>query len=155
MKGSSDERWQRLLRGDDLPQFAHRKLALRDISTVPPSAAKNLKRRDSAHHHSGRSRLHRRVVPRVPRNTDTRSSPAGGKPIIEDEPADGQDRFFREKTLEIVERETGIEPATTGLGSRCSTIELLPLCWQSISQSPPALPHPIPTKGCAVAERGS
>jgi hypothetical protein len=44
VKGSSDERWQRLLRGDDLPQFAHRKLALRDISTVPPSAAKNLKR---------------------------------------------------------------------------------------------------------------
>jgi hypothetical protein len=70
VKGSSDERWQRLLRGDDLPQFAQRKLALRDISTVPPSAAKNLKRRDSAHHHSGRSRLHRRVVPRVPRNTE-------------------------------------------------------------------------------------
>jgi hypothetical protein len=30
---------------------------------------------------------------------------------------DGQDRFFREKTLEIVERETGIEPATTGWGA--------------------------------------
>jgi hypothetical protein len=29
---------------------------------------------------------------------------------------------------EKLERETGIEPATTGLGSRCSTIELLPLC---------------------------
>jgi hypothetical protein len=29
--------------------------------------------------------------------------------------------------LEAMERETGIEPATTGLGSRCSTIELLPL----------------------------
>jgi hypothetical protein len=27
---------------------------------------------------------------------------------------------------ENLERETGIEPATTGLGSRCSTIELLP-----------------------------
>jgi hypothetical protein len=26
----------------------------------------------------------------------------------------------------LLERETGIEPATTGLGSRCSTIELLP-----------------------------
>ncbi len=32
-----------------------------------------------------------------------------------------------------MERETGIEPATPGLGSRCSTIELLPLCQQSIS----------------------
>jgi hypothetical protein len=29
--------------------------------------------------------------------------------------------------LEILERETGIEPATNGLGSRYSTIELLPL----------------------------
>ena len=27
----------------------------------------------------------------------------------------------------IVERETGFEPATLGLGSRCSTAELLPL----------------------------
>ena len=27
----------------------------------------------------------------------------------------------------ILERETGIEPATNGLGSRYSTIELLPL----------------------------
>jgi hypothetical protein len=27
---------------------------------------------------------------------------------------------------ENLERETGIEPATSGLGSRCSTIELLP-----------------------------
>ena len=33
----------------------------------------------------------------------------------------------RENILEIVERETGIEPSTPGLGSRCSTIELLPL----------------------------
>jgi hypothetical protein len=32
------------------------------------------------------------------------------------------------KTEEKVERETGIEPATNGLGSRYSTIELLPLC---------------------------
>ena len=70
MKGSSHERWQKLLRGDDLPQFARRKSALRDISTIPPSAAKNLKRHDSAHHHCGRSRLHRWVVPRVPRNTE-------------------------------------------------------------------------------------
>lgn len=30
-------------------------------------------------------------------------------------------------TWEILERETGIEPATNGLGSRYSTIELLPL----------------------------
>jgi hypothetical protein len=30
--------------------------------------------------------------------------------------------------LRILERETGIEPATNGLGSRYSTIELLPLC---------------------------
>jgi hypothetical protein len=29
--------------------------------------------------------------------------------------------------VEILERETGIEPATNGLGSRYSTIELLPL----------------------------
>jgi hypothetical protein len=29
---------------------------------------------------------------------------------------------------EKLERETGIEPATNGLGSRYSTIELLPLC---------------------------
>jgi hypothetical protein len=29
--------------------------------------------------------------------------------------------------FEILERETGIEPATNGLGSRYSTIELLPL----------------------------
>ena len=28
---------------------------------------------------------------------------------------------------EVLERETGIEPATNGLGSRYSTIELLPL----------------------------
>jgi hypothetical protein len=28
--------------------------------------------------------------------------------------------------IETVERETGIEPATNGLGSRYSTIELLP-----------------------------
>jgi hypothetical protein len=28
--------------------------------------------------------------------------------------------------LKLVERETGIEPATNGLGSRYSTIELLP-----------------------------
>ena len=34
---------------------------------------------------------------------------------------------------EKLERETGIEPATNGLGSRYSTIELLPLCLQSIS----------------------
>jgi hypothetical protein len=36
---------------------------------------------------------------------------------------------------EKLERETGIEPATNGLGSRYSTIELLPLCKQSISQN--------------------
>jgi hypothetical protein len=30
------------------------------------------------------------------------------------------------KILQPVERETGIEPATNGLGSRYSTIELLP-----------------------------
>ena len=61
----------------------------------------------------------------------------------------------RNASLEIVERETGIEPATTGLGSRCSTIELLPLCWQSISQSPLAPPQSVPTKGRAVAEQAS
>jgi hypothetical protein len=36
----------------------------------------------------------------------------------------------------FMERETGIEPATNGLGSRYSTIELLPLCSQSISYPP-------------------
>ena len=56
---------------------------------------------------------------------------------------------------EILERETGIEPATPGLGSRCSTIELLPLCWQSISQSPLTPPQSVPTKGYAVADQGS
>jgi hypothetical protein len=34
----------------------------------------------------------------------------------------------RRMTREKLERETGIEPATNGLGSRYSTIELLPLC---------------------------
>ena len=53
-----------------------------------------------------------------------------------------------------MERETGIEPATTGLGSRCSTIELLPLCWQSISQSPLSPPQSVPTKGCPIARTG-
>jgi hypothetical protein len=33
-----------------------------------------------------------------------------------------------EVNRENLERETGIEPATNGLGSRYSTIELLPLC---------------------------
>ena len=33
--------------------------------------------------------------------------------------------------LLILERETGIEPATSGLGSRRSTAELLPLTAQS------------------------
>ena len=33
----------------------------------------------------------------------------------------------RAGTPELMERETGIEPATNGLGSRYSTIELLPL----------------------------
>jgi hypothetical protein len=32
-----------------------------------------------------------------------------------------------EDSCKFVERETGIEPATNGLGSRYSTIELLPL----------------------------
>ena len=42
-----------------------------------------------------------------------------------------------ENILKIVERETGIEPATTGLGSRCSTIELLPLvCSQNNITAP-------------------
>ena len=34
----------------------------------------------------------------------------------------------RDDQREKLERETGIEPATNGLGSRYSTIELLPLC---------------------------
>ena len=36
--------------------------------------------------------------------------------------------------LRTLERETGIEPATSGLGSRRSTAELLPLAGASISQ---------------------
>jgi hypothetical protein len=40
-----------------------------------------------------------------------------------------------------MERETGIEPATTGLGSRCSTIELLPLV---CSQNNITAPRPSP-----------
>ena len=40
-----------------------------------------------------------------------------------------------------MERETGIEPATTGLGSRCSTIELLPLV---CSQNNITAPRPLP-----------
>ena len=34
-----------------------------------------------------------------------------------------------------MERETGIEPATNGLGSRYSTIELLPHVSSSVSKS--------------------
>jgi hypothetical protein len=36
--------------------------------------------------------------------------------------------WYVEMSGEKLERETGIEPATNGLGSRYSTIELLPLC---------------------------
>ena len=39
----------------------------------------------------------------------------------------GDEDRTRDAQLEILERETGIEPATPGLGSRCSTIELLAL----------------------------
>ncbi len=35
----------------------------------------------------------------------------------------------------VMERETGIEPATNGLGSRYSTIELLPLDLLSVSNA--------------------
>jgi hypothetical protein len=37
--------------------------------------------------------------------------------------------------MDDMERETGIEPATNGLGSRYSTIELLPLVLSSVSKS--------------------
>ena len=40
---------------------------------------------------------------------------------------DSTDSKASDAERNFVERETGIEPATTGLGSRCSTIELLPL----------------------------
>jgi hypothetical protein len=40
-------------------------------------------------------------------------------------------KFSKEKK-EILERETGIEPATNGLGSRYSTIELLPPAAKSL-----------------------
>ena len=36
--------------------------------------------------------------------------------------------WYVEMSREKLERETGIEPATNALGSRYSTIELLPLC---------------------------
>jgi hypothetical protein len=36
--------------------------------------------------------------------------------------------WYVDMSREKLERETGIEPATNGLGSRYSTIELLPLC---------------------------
>jgi hypothetical protein len=39
---------------------------------------------------------------------------------------EGQPGYLRGFVPENVERETGIEPATNGLGSRYSTIELLP-----------------------------
>ena len=35
--------------------------------------------------------------------------------------------FFNVELIQELERETGIEPATNGLGSRDSTTELLPL----------------------------
>jgi hypothetical protein len=49
-----------------------------------------------------------------------------------------------EAAQEILERETGIEPATNGLGSRYSTIELLPLAPSTprlSSVSEPATPN--------------
>jgi len=54
--------------------------------------------------------------------------------------------FHAENSCENLERETGIEPATPGLGSRCSTIELLPpgttaekiILWRCLS-GPPAV----------------
>jgi hypothetical protein len=49
-----------------------------------------------------------------------------------------------------MERETGIEPATTGLGSRCSTIELLPLV---PSQNNITAPWPSPL-GINARRRG-
>ena len=45
-----------------------------------------------------------------------------------------------------LERETGIEPATNGLGSRYSTIELLPLRMELyLDSGPQYLAHPIRT----------
>ena len=37
----------------------------------------------------------------------------------------------------MLERETGIEPATSGLGSRRSTAELLPLAHRSVASLTP------------------
>jgi hypothetical protein len=42
-----------------------------------------------------------------------------------------------------LERETGIEPATNGLGSRYSTIELLPLVRLIIASLSKQLPAPV------------
>jgi hypothetical protein len=42
-----------------------------------------------------------------------------------------------------LERETGIEPATNGLGSRYSTIELLPLVMLIIASLTKLLPAPV------------
>ena len=51
--------------------------------------------------------------------------------------------------LEAMERETGIEPATTGLGSRCSTIELLPLVFPHNNIT---VPWPSPLASTHAAE---
>ena len=49
----------------------------------------------------------------------------------------GNDRRRRGNARISVERETGIEPATLCLGSRCSTTELLPLTPSLVPPSPP------------------
>jgi hypothetical protein len=50
-----------------------------------------------------------------------------------------------------LERETGIEPATNGLGSRYSTIELLPLDILSVSKAKPDI-RGSPASCCCLGE---
>ena len=50
----------------------------------------------------------------------------------------------------MLERETGIEPATNGLGSRDSTTELLPLV-SRLSASVAEFSRRSPVRGCKVA----
>ena len=58
------------------------------------------------------------------------------------------------KCLKTMERETGIEPATSSLGSWHSTAELLPLagCNTSESRLDKSMPVPLPGPGLPAAE---
>ena len=69
-------------------------------------------------------------------------------------PAAKVQRLSSDFPSKINERETGVEPATLGLGSRCSTTELLPRCdeaGRTTTGSPGAIRFPpgarAPTRG--------